>query len=190
MTGRVTVIPEKFTTVEFDAAALQDIVERLLDALDLDETVRLEIDETTPLGYAEVISSSPIVLELESGALEDPKRLRQLSVTGSTAVLGRLLSRIKDRRDLAFCDPVAPPADTELTLLQSSAWDAACVGRLVRLGFTHHDDHERRRYHFRIRHGFSDASDAAFAALWAGEATTWAEIDRLSASADSAKVVG
>ncbi|MGH9138201.1 MAG: hypothetical protein ACRD0G_14330 [Acidimicrobiales bacterium] len=183
VTSRVTLVPDAFSLVEFDAAELIGVVERVLDAVGIDDPVRLEIDETTPLGWARVVSSDPIVLELESGALEDPKRLLHLSPTGAAAVLGRLLSRVRDRRDPVFCDPVAPPPDRELSLAQSSAWDAYGCGRLVRLGFRHHDDRERRRYHFRIRHGFTDASDVAFDALWAGEGLTWADIERLSAAA-------
>jgi hypothetical protein len=35
---------------------------------------------------------------------------------------------------------------------------------------------QRRLYHFRNRHGFSDVADAAFARLWDASGLTWADI--------------
>jgi hypothetical protein len=127
-----------------------------------------------------VESYDPVVLKLESGALEDPKRPRNLSRTGSADVLGRLLLRISDRRDPAFGDP---PADGDITIEHSVAWDAYCIGRLVRLGFKHYDNRQRRLYHFRNRHGFSDAADEAFAKLWTADNLTWSDITALSSGA-------
>ena len=183
--NRVTIEPETFTLVEFDRDELTGVVEQLLDATGLDRPVVLEIDQTTPLGEAKVVSVSDdeIRLHVESGALEDPKRLRKLSPSGSANVLGRLLFRVRDRFDPAFGEP---PADGELGLERSTAWDVYAVGRLVRLGFRHENDRQRRLYQFRTRHGFSDASDAAFEALWNGEGLTWADVERLSAQAQSA----
>jgi hypothetical protein len=65
-------------------------------------------------------------------------------------------------------------------LPQSVAWDAYCVGRLVRLGYTHYDNRQRRLYHFRNRHGFSDAADEAFDRLWIGDGLSWSDIVGLS----------
>ena len=179
--SRVTIQPETFTLIEFDRDELTGVVERLLDAIGLDKPVVLDIDQTTPLGEAKVVSVDDAVkLHVESGALEDPKRLRQLSPSGSANVLGRLLFRVRDRLDAAFGDP---PPDGELGLELSSAWDVYAVGRLVRLGFRHENDRQRRLYQFRTRHGFSDSSDAAFEALWDGDGLTWADVERLSASA-------
>jgi hypothetical protein len=178
----VTVTPEKFNLVNYDAGEIASIVEELVKAIGLpdDLDIRIEVDESTPLGRASVVSSDPLVISLESGALEDPKRPRTLSRSGSADVLGRLLFRIRDRRDPAFGDP---PADGDLTLPLSVAWDAYCVGRLVRLGFRHYDNRQRRLYHFRNRHGFSDAADEAFDRLWTADDLTWADITALSESA-------
>ncbi len=182
--SRVRIEPDTFTLVEFDRDELTAIVERLLDATGLDRTVVLEIDQTTPLGEAKVVATDPEVrLHLESGALEDPKRIRKLSPTGSANVLGRLLYRVRDRLDPSFG---APPGDKELTIEQSAAWDAYAVGRLVRQGFRHENDRQRRLYQFRTRHGFSDASDAAFERLWTTDGLTWSDIEQLSAGARSA----
>lgn len=180
--ARVRIEPETFTLVEFDRDELTAVIERLLDTVGLDRSVVIEVDQTTPLGEAKVVSvdDAEIRLHVESGALEDPKKLRQLSASGSANVLGRLLFRVRDRLDAAFGDP---PADGDLGLERSTAWDVYAVGRLVRLGFHHYDDRQRRLYQFRTRHGFSDASDRAFDELWDGEGLTWADIERLSESA-------
>jgi hypothetical protein len=175
----VTVTPEKFNLVSYDSGEIAAIVDELATAVGLptDLDVRIEVDESTPLGRAMVASIEPLVITIESGGLEDPKRPRQLSRSGSADVLGRLLFRVHDRLDPSFGDP---PADNELSLPQSVAWDAYCIGRLVRLGYTHYDNRQRRLYHFRNRHGFSDAADEAFDKLWTADALTWADITALS----------
>jgi len=184
--SRVTLEPETFTLVEFDRDELTALVERLLDAVGLDRPVVLEIDQTTPLGAATVVATEPEVrLHVESGALEDAKRLRQLSPSGAANVLGRLLFRVRDRLDPAFGDP---PPDDEIGLERSTAWDVYAVGRLVRLGFHHHDDRQRRLYQFRTRHGFTDAADQAFDELWDGTDLTWSDIERRSDAARLANV--
>ena len=97
----------------------------------------LEVDQTTPLGLAVVTSVDPLVLFVESGALENPHKLRALSAGGARNVLGRLLFRARDRLDPAFGDP---PPDDDLSLELSAAWDVYCAGRLVRLGHPHFDE--------------------------------------------------
>jgi hypothetical protein len=174
---RVRIEPETFSLVDFDPAELAGIVEQLLDAIGLDRDVTLEVDQTTPLGAATVVSIDPVVLPLESGALEDPRQLRKLSPGGAANVLGRLLLRVRDRLDPAFGDP---PPDDQLDIALSAAWDVYAVGRLVRLGFNHNDEQQRRRYQFRTRHGFTDEADAAFDALWSGDGLTWADIESRS----------
>ncbi len=182
----VTVTPESFTLVKFDADEIKSIVEPLLPAIGMpaDQDVVIEVDETNPLGRAVVTSyDNPIVIAVESGALEDPKRPRHVSPTGSADVLGRLLLRVHDRRNPAFGDP---PADDDIPVPESVAWDAYCVGRLVRLGFKHHDNRQRRLYHFRNRHGFTDAADEAFDRLWTADDLTWSDIVALSEEVRSA----
>ncbi|HEV3225309.1 MAG TPA: hypothetical protein VGZ52_00685 [Acidimicrobiales bacterium] len=183
----VTVTPEQFSLVSYDAGEIATIVSELASAIGLpaDLDVRLEVDESTPLGRATITSFDPVVIAAESGALEDPKRPRKLSRSGSADVLGRLLFRVRDRRDPAFGDP---PDDDKLSLPQSVAWDAYSVGRLVRLGYKHYDNRQRRLYHFRNRHGFSDAADAAFDRLWTADGLTWSDITALSDGAVGAAV--
>jgi hypothetical protein len=73
------------------------------------------------------------------------------------------------------------PADDELSLAQMAAWESYCVGRLVRLGIEVNE--QRWRYNFRNRHGFTDASDAAFDQIWSSDGLTWGELDELSRAA-------
>ena len=182
----VTVTPEEFSLVKFDASEIKSVAEKLISAIGLpaDLDVRIEVDESTPLGRATVTSyDDPVVISVESGALEDPKRPRLVSSTGSADVLGRLLFRVKDRRTDGFGDA---PADGDLTMPQSVAWDVYCIGRLVRLGFKHYDNRQRRLYHFRNRHGFTDAADEAFERLWTADDLTWSDIAALSDRAATA----
>lgn len=169
--------------VHFDAAEISGIVEGLLSqvGIALDLTVIVEIDETTPMGHAQLSSVDPIVLRLESGALEDPKRPRCLDHDGATDVLGRLLFEVRDRLDSAFGDP---PSDDDLTLPESCAWQTYCVGRLGRLG--HRVQRQRRLYQFRNRHGFTDAADEAFDRLWTAEGLTWSDVVDISEGARAA----
>jgi hypothetical protein len=123
-----------------------------------------------------------VVLAVESGALEDAKAPRQLDRVGAADVLGRLLFEVRDRLDPAFGEA---PEGADLTLQQSSAWQTYCVGRVGRLG--HRVQRQRRLYAFRNRHGFTDAADASFDQLWAGDGLTWADISALSDSALAAR---
>ena len=96
-------------------------------------------------------------------------------------MLGRLLFRVRDRLDPAFGDPPAD-ADLELELLSGVGRVRLGPARAPRVRATT-SDRQRRLYQFRTRHGFTDAADAAFDALWAGDGLTWADIERLSAEA-------
>jgi hypothetical protein len=180
----VEVHPGQFSLVQFDAAEIRALAEQLAEEVGLPAglAVRIEVDETTPLGSARVASLDPVVLTLESGALEDPRAPRRLSPVGAADVLGRLLFEVRDRLDPRFAE--APPAG-ELTLPQASAWQAYCVGRLGRLG--HKVQRQRRLYHFRNRHGFTDVADAAFDRLWRGEDLGWSDIVAISTDALAAR---
>ena len=167
----VTVAPETYNLVEFDSQRIRAVASKLMDEIGVSVPLRIEVDETTPLGRAWMSSLEPLVLSVESGAFEDPKRPRNLSERSAADVLGRLLFRVRDRLDPSFG---GVPADDALSLPESTAWDAYAVGRLGRLGYP--AQRQRRLYHFRNRHGFSDVADAAFERLWTGEGLTWADI--------------
>lgn len=172
----VTVSPEKFTMVNFDSDVIAGIAQKLLDQIGLpDLDVQITVDETSPLGRTHVTSLDPVVIEAESGALEDPKKPRGLSEHGTADVLGRALLRVADRRQPEFADA---PSDADLTLPQSVAWAVYSNGRLERFGYP--SQRQRWLYHFRNRHGFTDAADAAFDRLWEGPSFSWAEIVAIS----------
>ncbi len=169
--------------VLFDSAEIRALTEQLVTEIGLpaDLSITVDIDETTPMGRSTLTSLDPVVLSLESGALEDPKRPRQINPEGAVDVLGRLLFEVRDRLDPAFGDP---PPDDDLSLPESVAWQVYCVGRLGRLG--HRVQRQRRLYHFRNRHGFTDAADAAFEHLWTADGLSWADITGVSETARAA----
>lgn len=174
----VTVTPQEFGYVAYDASLIAQVASELLASLGLgDRDVHIEVDETTPLARLRVEIGEAISIRVESGAFEDTKRPRQQSETITKTSLGRVLLRVKDRLAGGFAD--APP-DKELTLAQMAAWETYCVGRLERLGVP--VNQQRWRYNFRNRHGFSDQSDVAFDRLWGGDGLTWAELDAISGS--------
>jgi len=174
----VSVSPQRFTYVGFDAALIQRITEGLMNELGLaDHDVHIEVDETTPLSRVRVTIDDQISIRAESGAFEDTKRPRQQSETTTATSIGRVLLRVKDRFSGGFDDA---PADDQLTLAQAAAWDAYSVGRLGRMGVAVNE--QRWRYNFRNRHGFTDAADAAFDRLWAADGLTWSELLAISVS--------
>lgn len=175
--ARVEVRPEVFSMVDYDAAVIARIAAEVADQVGLpdDVEVTVEVDETTPFGGSSSRTEGrSATLSIGGGSLEDPRNLRQFSEPGARMVLGRLLYRVRDRLDPAFGDP---PPDDELTLAEHSAWDTYAVGRWARVSGT--DGREaRRRYAYRLRHGFSDEVDAAFDRIWHGDGLTWADLAR------------
>jgi len=175
-TAHVTVEPETFTLVSYDSSVIATIVSQLAQRLDITHPIRVEVDETTPLGKSsaefdgEISSDTTIVVRIESGALENTKRLTTFSEPRARLSLGMALLRARDRTRPDF-DGV--PGDRELTNAQNSAWDAYCAGRLSRLGLE--PTPQRYRYDFRNRFGFSDDVDVAFDRLWAADDLGWSE---------------
>jgi hypothetical protein len=172
----VTVSPETFTMVLFDQGEIVAAVERVAEQIGLAGTdITIEVNEEVPLARTHVESLDPIRLSIDGGAFEDPRHPRQLSEHAVIDVVGRLLLQAQDRLDPAFGDP---PDDADMSLPHRVAWDVYAVGRLQQLGYE--SQRQRRLYGFRNRHGFTDASDAAFEQLWTGSGLTWADLTRLS----------
>jgi hypothetical protein len=172
----VTVTPQEFKFVAYDAALIQRVTEQLVASLGIaDRDVTIEVDETTPLSRTRVEIGDTIAIRAESGAFEDTKRPRQQSETATATSLGRVLLRVTDRLTGGFGE--APP-DDQLSLAQVAAWEVYCVGRLQRLGID--VNQQRWRYNFRNRHGFSDEADDAFNRLWSSDALTWAELEAIT----------
>ncbi|MGD9705662.1 MAG: hypothetical protein AB7Q42_07850 [Acidimicrobiia bacterium] len=181
----VTVTPQEFHYVYFDAGQIADVAVGLLERLGMsDRELRIEVDETTPIARVSIVVGDPLVVRAESGAFEDTRHPRHLSEAATATALGRVLLRARDRLDGTFGE--APP-DEELTLAHVAAWETYCVGRLERHGLAVHE--QRWRYNFRNRHGFTDAADAAFDRLWAAEHLMWHELAAESQGALAARQV-
>ena len=175
----VTVTPQQFTYVAFDAGVIERIANELLTSLGMtDHDLVIEVDETSPLARTRVEPGDPISIRAESGAFEDLKRPRQQSETVTATSLGRVLLRVRDRLLAGFGEA---PADKDLTLAQMAAWETYCIGRLERLGVA--VNQQRWRYNFRNRHGFTDQADAAFDRLWASDGLTWDDLQAISSAA-------
>jgi hypothetical protein len=172
----VTVTPQTFTFVTYDAALIQRVAEELLAPLGMsDRDVNIEVDETTPLSRLRVEIGDSIDIHAESGAFEDTKRPRQQSEVATATSIGRVLLRVRDRLVGGFGE--APP-DDQLSLAQVAAWETYCVGRLARLGIEVNE--QRWRYNFRNRHGFTDDADEAFNRLWTSDGLTWGELQSIT----------
>jgi len=175
-TAKVTVSPEEFIFVEYDAAEIAAIVAELAAQLEIANPIRVIVDETTPLAkvYEEIDAASSdatITLHAESGALEDRKHPQSFSPKAARESLGRILLRAHDRMLPEFAD--APP-DLELTLEQNAAWDTYCAGRLARMGVE--VNQQRWRYNHRNRFGFDDGVDAKFDLIWTSDDLGWSDI--------------
>src|SRR5205807_10151322 len=110
----VTVSPEQFSFVQFDAAEIASIVSDMADKVGLsDRTIHIEVDERTPLGSSAVISLDPITITVESGGFEDAKHLRHLSRESVEGVVGRHFLPTIDRLEPSFGDP---PPDEQLPI--------------------------------------------------------------------------
>ena len=175
-TAKVTVSPEEFTFVHYDATEIATIVAELAAQLELANPIHVVVDETTPLAkVSEEIdaasSDATITLHAESGALEDRRHPMSFSATGARESLGRMLLRAHDRMRPDFADA---PGDLELTLAQNAAWDTYCAGRLARMGVE--TNRQRWRYNHRNRFGFTDDVDAGFDRLWSADDLGWADV--------------
>lgn len=176
----ITVTPETFHFVSFDAPYTARIAARVAAMLGLDDVdIEVNIDETSPLARV-FVDASPerIVITPHSGALEDTKRPTNQSEQATTLALARALLKARDRIRGGFTDA---PADENLELRQSAAWDAHIAARLSRMDIAINT--QAYLYNFRNRHGFNDGADRVFQTIWSADNLTWAEMESLSASA-------
>jgi hypothetical protein len=171
----VTVDPPAFSIVHYDPGRIAAVVTEVAALAGLPDDVRIDVavDEQNPFGKTTtVVDGRSVTILVEGGAFEDPQRLRQFSEANSRLVLGRLLFRVSDRLNPAFG---VPPPDSDLTPAEHTAWDAYAVGRYARRTGVD-GGRGRRRYAFRIRHGFTDAADRAFDRLWSASDLTWSDL--------------
>ena len=182
----VTLVPEQFTLVKFDA----DEVRGLIDAAIADTgfpsgvDVTVEVDEVLPhpltASIVEIVDGGAS-LWFTGGCFESPQRATGLSVDHTRVELATALLRAKDRLEGGF---EAAPEDEALTERQRTVWDAYAEARVAALGYPVRV--QRRRYVFRLYGGFNDVADAEFERLWSGGTLDWAELeatsDRLAAA--------
>jgi hypothetical protein len=176
MSPQVTVAPEQFLMVAYDANEIAAVVRELSDLIGITNPVSVEVDERTPLSKmsASIDSTSSdatVHLRFESGALENTKQLTTFGASRARLSIGRMLFRASDRLSGRFDDA---PADTELTNPQNAAWDTYCGGRLERVGLG--PIQQQYRYDFRNRFGFGDDVDADFDRLWAADGLAWRDL--------------
>jgi hypothetical protein len=175
-TAKVTVTPNEFHFVKYEAQDIVDVVTELAEMLGVANPIHVIVDETTPLAKlaAEAdgtSSDATLTLRAESGALENTQRFTHFSADAARGSLGRTLLRARDRLRPDFADA---PDDFELSLTENAAWDTYSAGRLNRIGVTLNK--QRWVYNYRNRFGFSDNSDAAFDRLWAADDLSWSEL--------------
>lgn len=171
----ISVTPSTFTKVEFQLDQIVAVVEEVqatIGALGLiGGDVKLVIDEEQPTARMAVTSLDPIVFALDSGAFEDTRTPREFGVEIASVSLASLFIEYLDRTDDAFG---APPLGEPSDLADKIAWSVYTHARVQRAGYRVHKP--KHLYNFRNRHGFSDAADQAFEALWVGQRLTYAQI--------------
>ena len=180
--AKVTVSPGTFELVNFDAAEITRLAEQVADAVGLgaDVAVRIDVDETAMQGKSSSrVEDGAVVIEASGGAFESLRKARDFDEERCKSVLGHALLKARDRLDPAFG---TPPADGDLGVREEVAWATAIEGRLARLGIVRGRP-QRRIYHFRVRHGFSDTVDRVFQRLWDADTLTWADIEAASTEA-------
>ena len=176
MSVKITVVPAEFTLVQYEAAEIADVAADVAEKIGFPDgtEVRVEVDEHSPLGKTEVVAIDPVTVAVESGAFEDAKRPRHLSersvrsVARPAAVLAPTTGSTRRSR---MCLPMT-------TCRCASTWHGTSTRSAVASASGGACQKERRRYHFRIRHGFTDVADAAFDRLWAADGLTWATCRR------------
>jgi len=174
--ARVTVTPDPFTLVPFDAAEIAALVEDVAAAVEfpLDIDISVEVDEELfpPLtGHMSDIVDGTAQLWVSVANLETPRVRRTFAPEQARPDVAVMLLRAKDRLSEDFAD--APP-DPQLDRGERAAWDIYAFGRAERFGFAVR--RPRERYGFRLQHGFTDVADAAFERCWNAPTMTYAGI--------------
>jgi hypothetical protein len=184
----VTVTPDPFTLVPYDAATVTALAKEAAATVGFPDgvAVSLEIDEVLPHPltgtFVDVVAPDRIEIWMSGANFEDPKRPVKFQEQLARAELVRACLRGADRLRPDFA---AAPADEDLTDRQRAAWDVWTEGRLSRLAVPGARP-DRLRYHYRLHHGFNDVADAVFERLWSADALTWDDLERACAETDAA----
>jgi hypothetical protein len=169
----ISVTPDPFTLIAYDADEIRAIIEDLAALVGIPSSVdiHLEVDEElfAPLvGHLSDVVDGAIMIWISGGNFEDNRLPRHFAPVQARRDLTVALLRAHDRLTDDFANA---PADKQLTRAERAAWDAYASGRAERLGAP-----ARRQaslYEFRLQHGFTDIADAAFDRLWQAEHVTW-----------------
>ncbi len=174
----ISVTPASFAKVLFDGTEICAAAKRaagLVPSFDDSRSFEIAVDDERITTRIRINSLEPLVLGIDSGALEDTKKPRTLSAERTASAVARLLAEVGDRESGDFGAPaLGEPADLSVRV----AWDVHCYGRVSRLGLRVQES--ALRYNFRNRVGFSDEADAAFDRLWGPNVLTYADIVALS----------
>jgi hypothetical protein len=180
--AKVSVTPDPFVLVNYDAGALAALVEKVASRVGLpdDIEIAIEVDEALPrpliASYVEIDDAGEgpgrVSIWCSGGNFEHPQYPRRFDDAGAEVKLAVDLIRAVDRLAPGFAD--ATP-DSELSEREREAWDTSAAGRVSRLGFVVREP--LARYHFRLGNGFGDAVDAVYERLWGSDEITWAEIE-------------
>lgn len=169
----ITVTPDPFTLVPYDAAEICALLEEAVALAEIPPSVDVDlvVDEElfAPLtGHMSDVVDGRVVLWISGANFEDNKRPCHFSADQARLDLTVMALRAHDRLSEDFA---AAPPDAELARGERAAWDAYSVGRAQRLGVDIR--RPRQLYDFRLQHGFSDVADAAFERCWHAERITW-----------------
>lgn len=172
----VTVRPDPFTLIAYDAAEIAAIVREVAERVGLPAEVAIEVDVDEELfapivGHLSDVVDGVVKIWISGGNLEDSRKPRNFAPEQARRDFTFALLRAKDRLSPGFADA---PDDAGLTRGERAAWDVSANGRAERLGITVR--RPAQRYDYRLQHGFTDVADAAFERLWAADAITWAEL--------------
>jgi hypothetical protein len=177
----VTLVPEQFTLVKFDAAQVHELIDAAIadTGFPADVDVTVEVDEVLPhpltASIVDVVDGAA-KLWFTGGCFESPQRAAGLSVEHTKVELATALFRARDRITGGF---ESAPEDEALTERQRTVWDAYAEARVAALGYPVRV--QRRRYVFRLYGGFNDVADAEFERLWSGGTLDWAELEATAA---------
>jgi len=178
--SRVTVTPDPFTLIPFDAATIAALVEDVAALVEfppgVDITVEVDEELFPPLtGHMADFADGKAALWVSAANLEDTRSPRTFAPEQARTDFAVMLLRAKDRMSDDFAD--APP-DRELARGERIAWDIYAIGRAQRLGMAIR--RQRELYDFRLQHGFTDVADAAFERCWNSPTMTYAGIREIS----------
>jgi len=169
----ITVRPDPFTLIAYDVNEITAIIEdaAALVGFPSDVDIELDVDEElfAPLtGHMSDLVDGTAKLWISGGNFEDNRRPRHFSADQARTDLAIMLLRAKDRTTEQFA---GAPRDSELSRAERAAWDTYAIGRVLRLGLPVR--RQRQLYDFRLQHGFTDVTDAAFERCWTAESMTW-----------------